>query len=122
MRFVLMTYVGERGVDDWERMSSEQRQAYVDEHVAWFRKYGERIAGGEELGSPRAARTIRRAGGKVSVKDGPYVESKELLGGFVIVDVDDQAEAEDMAREWPSLGTYGNFVEIWPIGSSQSQV
>jgi hypothetical protein len=122
MRFVLLTYVGEQGVARWDAMSSDQRQAYVDEHVAWFRKHGEKIAGGEELGSPRSARTIRRARGRVTVSDGPFIESKELLGGFIIVDVDDQAEAEAMAREWPALGTDGNYVEVWPIGSSQSQV
>ena len=50
------------------------------------------------------------------ITDGPYVETKELLGGFVIVEADSMDRALEMAREWPSLATQPNAtVQVHPI-------
>lgn len=122
MKYVLLTYVGEQGIDEWGAMSPETKQAYVERHTAWFGRFGPRIRGGEELGQPRAARTVLRQGGRLTVTDGPFVESKELLGGFIIVEAASLDEAVEMAREWPALGTDGNRVEVWPTGDSQAEV
>jgi hypothetical protein len=43
------------------------------------------------------------------MKYGPFIESKEVIGGFAIADVNDLEEAQEMAKEWPS-----GPVEIWP--------
>ena len=50
------------------------------------------------------------------VTDGPYVETKEILGGFVIIDAADMDEAIMIAREWPSLQNQPNAtVQVQPI-------
>jgi hypothetical protein len=52
-----------------------------------------RLAGGEELAYPPRTRTIRRRG----MTDGPFAETKELLGGFIVLDVPDEATAVALA-------------------------
>ena len=51
---------------------------------------------GDQLAPPRRARTVRVRNGKTSVTDGPFIESKEHLGGFAVLDVAD----EEAARHW----------------------
>ena len=91
MRYVMMTFVGTDHAEAWRTATPEERQAEVDRTIAWFREHGAagRIVGGEELGDPAQARTLRRAG----VTDGPFIETKELLGGFIVLDVPDEATA-----------------------------
>ena len=118
MKFVMFTYVGEQGVAEWEAMDASTRAAYVDLHKAWFRAYGEHVRGGEELAAPPTGRTIRRRRGSLSSTDGPFIETKELLGGFIVLDAPDLDAAMAMAAEWPALGTDGNGVEVRPTDST----
>ncbi len=53
---------------------------------------------------PPSAKTVRRSG----VTDGPFVETKEQLGGFIVVDVPDEATALMMASGWPGLDWPGD--------------
>jgi hypothetical protein len=55
------------------------------------------------------------------VTDGPYVETKELLGGFIVIDVPDEATAIEVARSWPSLKHPGAAVEVRPVGDSAAE-
>ena len=91
-------------------MSAEEQQADVDRHVAWFRKHRDHIVGGEDLDEPAKVKTLRpgRQGDGVVVIDGPYIETKELLGGFVILETASLAEAIAIASEWPSLTSQPN--------------
>ena len=103
MRFVLFTYPDPDYAARWTSLSDEVRAAELDEHNAWFAKYGDRIRGGADLAWPKVVRTVRRRRGDPVVTDGPFVEGKELLGGLIIVEVDTMEEATAMAAEWPSL-------------------
>ncbi len=120
MKFVLMTIVSPERMDAWEAASSEERQANVDETIAWFRDYSGRgwITGGAELGLPARAKTVRRRG----VTDGPYAETKEVLGGFITVDVPTEADAIEMASRWPGLEFDGDAVEVRPEGDTAGDV
>ena len=95
MRYVLFNYVHPDDVAAWEAWTPEEQAADVERHRAWFGKWRAHIAGGEELDLPRTVKTLRpgRQGEGISVTDGPYVETKELLGGFVILDAADMEEA-----------------------------
>lgn len=119
MRYILLTYTGAAHVAWWEDAAPADRQAEVDRVVAWFREHGAqgRIVGGEELGWPRDAKTVRRG----SVTDGPFVETKELLGGFIVVDVPDEATALEMAAGWPGLEWADDAVEVRPVGDSPAE-
>ena len=58
------------------------------------------------------AKTVRRHGGKVTVKDGPFAETKEVLGGFIFVEARDMEEALRLAENIP-VGKYGS-IEVRP--------
>ncbi|MBV8514584.1 MAG: YciI family protein [Acidobacteria bacterium] len=60
----------------------------------------------------RAAKTIRHRGGKPLVIDGPYAESKEVLGGFILIEVRNMEEAVQVAQNIP-VGKFGN-IEVRP--------
>ena len=117
MRYVLMNWVHPDDFAAWEGWTDEEKQADVQRHLEWFGKHREHIAGGEELDDVRTVKTLRpgRQGEGIVVTDGPYVESKEILGGFVIIDAADLDEALAIAREWPSLESLPNStVQLHP--------
>ena len=99
--------------------SPAERQAEVDQVVAWFRTHGAlgRIVGGEELGWSQEAKTVRIGG----VTDGPFAETKEHLGGFIVVEVPDAATALEMARTWPGLRYPTDAVEVRPVGDAAAE-
>ena len=118
MRYVLFNYVHPDDLAAWEEWTPEQQAEDVDRHRAWFGKWREHIAGGEELDLPRTVKTLRRGrqGEGIAVTDGPYVETKESLGGFVILDAADWDEAIAIASEWPSLATQAKAtVQLQPV-------
>lgn len=83
----------------------EQTGRWFDQHV----KAG-KILGGEELKGPETATTVRFKAGKPMVIDGPFIEAKEVIGGFAVVDVANLDEALEMAKSWP-----GGDVEVRPV-------
>ena len=118
MRHVMLTFVDPDDAAAYYRLSPEEQRADVERHIAWFRKHGEHIVGGEELDEPARVKALRpgRQGEGVVVTDGPYVETKEILGGFVILETDSAEEALAIAREWPSLQNQPNAtVHLQPV-------
>ena len=118
MRHVMLTFVDPDDAAAYYRLSPEEQQADVERHIAWFRKHSEHIVGGEELDEPARVKALRpgRQGEGVVVTDGPYVETKEILGGFVILETDTAEEALAIAREWPSLQNQPNAtVHLQPV-------
>ena len=118
MRYVMMTFVSPAHEEAWRTATPEYRQAEVDRTIGWFQANAAHIVGGEELGRPREARTLRRTG----VTDGPFIETKELLGGFIVLDVPDEATALRIAGDWPGLDWPDDAVEVRPTGDSQAEV
>jgi hypothetical protein len=118
MRTVLMNYVHPDDATAYYALSPEEQQADVDRHIAWFRRHADHIVGGEELDEPARVKTIRpgRQGVGVVVTDGPYIEAKELLGGFVILETDTLEEAVAIASDWPSLTSQAQAtVQLHPV-------
>ena len=118
MRYVLMNWVSPEDMATWESWSAEEQAADVERHTDWFRRHGDHIRGGEELADPKTVKTLRpgRQGDGVVVTDGPFVETKEVLGGFVIFEADSEAEALRIASDWPSLSGLPNaIVQVHPV-------
>lgn len=93
--------------DDWSRMSAVS-QAYdrqLQERGVYI--HAEALVGRE------AARTVRVRGGDAVITDGPFMESKEVLAGFILVDVPDAGAAMEIARNIP-MATLGG-VEVRPV-------
>ena len=90
--------------EDYSNPTPEQQKVYGD-IFQWFTDNRAKLAdGGEELQPTRTATTIRKQVGKTTVLDGPFVESKESIGGFSIVDVPDMQAAIALAKTWPGYG------------------
>jgi len=72
-------------------------------------------AGGEALQGPETALTLCRKNGKVVATDGPYAETKEQLGGILVLEARDMNHAVQLMTQHPALN-YGNLFEIRPAG------
>ena len=117
MRYVLFNWLSPEDVADWKTWTPEQQQADIQRHMEWFAKHRDHIVGGEELDEPRTVKTLRpgRQGEGVVVTDGPYVEAKEILGGFVVLEAESMEQAIEIASDWPSLITQPNAtVQVQP--------
>jgi hypothetical protein len=92
---------------EWDALR-EEVLAYVDTLEA-----GGHLISTNALQSARTAATVRVRNGKLSVTDGPFMETKEQLGGFFLIEAKDFNEAIRLASNWPSarLGT----IEVRPI-------
>jgi hypothetical protein len=98
----------------WHKgLSSEELQQVMNKVVAWFE-------GLRERGKMKAAQPLGAVGRIISGKsdgmiaDGPFVESKEAVGGYLLLEADDLDEAIEVARSIPTL-KYGVTVEVRPI-------
>ena len=116
MKYVLMFCGDENAYAD---IDPEVTKTVYEEVFAWFGEHTEagRIAnGGAELQPTNTATTVRAGtNGEPVVVDGPFSESKEVVGGFTIIDVPDLDAALEMARTWPPLKYPGASVEVRPI-------
>jgi len=113
MQYLMLTYFTREIAEAWERATEAEQQAEVDEHMAWFGKHGDRIKGGHELAWPRKTAGIRGTAEPV-ITDGPFLETKEILGGVILVEAASLEEAAGIAAEWPSLSKPGATVEVVP--------
>jgi hypothetical protein len=111
MKYVLLFGGTMEGAEALEGKARDEAMADYEKSSRWFETYSKagKVVGGHELQGPSTATTVSRKGGQVVVTDGPFIESKEVIGGFAIIEVADLDEALAMAMEWP--GT----VEIRPI-------
>jgi hypothetical protein len=93
------------GVDYQGDPTPDQQKVYGD-IFKWFETNRDKIVdGGAELQPTRTATTIRKgASGKVTVVDGPFIESKESVGGYSIIEVPDREAAIALAKTWPGYG------------------
>lgn len=102
MKYVCLGYI-EPG--KFENMPERERNAMVDECFTYddvLRKNGH-FAGGEGLQPPDNAVTLRLRNGKVSVTDGPYAETKEQIGGILILEANDLNHAIQLMSKHPGV-------------------
>jgi hypothetical protein len=93
-------------------LSGAERRAIVESHTAFSRTIRDegRVVSGEPLGPSRNGLIVRRNG---SVTDGPFLETKEQLGGFYLIECRDDADATAVATRIPS--SPGLTIEIRAI-------
>jgi len=102
MKYICLGYIEE---NKWETMSENERNAMMDECFAYddiLRKNGH-FAGGEALQSARNAATLQWKNGKATVTDGPYAETKEQLGGILILEANDLNHAIQLMSKHPGV-------------------
>jgi hypothetical protein len=102
MKYICLGYIEE---NKWETMPEGEQNAMIDECFTYddaLRKNGH-FVGGEALQGPRNAATLRYRNGKVSVTDGPYAETKEQLGGILILEAKDLNHAIQLMSKHPGV-------------------
>jgi len=119
MKFICLGYM-EAG--KFEAMSDSERNAFVDgcfDYDDELRKNGH-FAGGEALQSASNSVTLRVRNGKVTATDGPYAETKEQLGGILILEARDLDHAIQLMSKHP--GVQGGPFEIRPAADLTEMV
>ena len=107
---------------DAERMNArpepEPSETTEDDGFPWLDELRQRNAWviGDQLAPPRRARTVRRRGGRVTVTDGPFAETKEAIGGFDLIEADSFEEAVEIASRHPVAET--GTIEVRPLWGS----
>jgi hypothetical protein len=90
--------------------ASERERAYAQVNK-WFAAHADKLRGGARLKSPETATTVRLDRGEPVITDGPFVEGKEVVSGYVEIEVADLDEALHAAKTWPGCPV----VEIRPV-------
>jgi hypothetical protein len=113
MRYVMLICGNEEEWADLERTEGEAGMADIQAFFERWEPLGKIVPGGTELDSMRTAKTVRGGpDGKPVVTDGPYLELKEVIGGFVLLEAEDIDEAVSIAATWPLRGS--TSVEVRP--------
>jgi hypothetical protein len=120
MKYICLGYMDEK---TWEEMKEGEGNASLDECFAYddvLRKNGH-FLGGEALQGARNASTVQWRNGKVSVTDGPFTETKEQLGGIIMLEAPDLNRAIQLMSEHPSVRMGGSW-EIRPAADLAAMI
>jgi hypothetical protein len=112
MRYLCLIYENEKA---WQQMSEADMQKGMAEYNQYTQsiKNSGNYVGGEALQPTNTATSVRVRNGKVSTTDGPYVETKEQLGGYYLIKAKDLNDAVQVASRIP--GAKHGTVEVRPI-------
>jgi hypothetical protein len=102
MKFVCFGYLD---VANWMTKSPAEQTALMDrcfEYDEMLKRNGHWVSG-EALAGPDKAATLRLRGGKLAVTDGPYAETKELLGGLLLIEARDLKHATELIGNHPGM-------------------
>lgn len=100
-----------------EQLTPEQGTQIQQGHAAFMEQTKERgeFVGTQALADPRQSKVVRSVAGTQQTSDGPFVEAKEFLGGFYVIDVEDEDRALELARLIPDAQIDGLAVELRPV-------
>src|SRR5471032_1131315 len=112
MKFLCLIFFDERVLDD---LSKRQYDALVDESLAYDERLREshQLIVAQALQYAKEAVTLRVRGDDVSITDGPFADTKEQVGGFVLIEARDMSEAMRVASGFPVVQLGG--VEVRPV-------
>jgi hypothetical protein len=116
MKYLLLIHQGTtptpRDPEAWAKLSEEeQNQVYAD-YQALNQTPG--VTPGVQMGDPETATTVRVEDGRTLTTDGPFVETKEALGGYLIYEADDLDAAIELAARIPAA-RLGGAIEVRPV-------
>ncbi len=99
----------------WESFPAEQWAPAIAAQDAFNKRYSEsgELIAAYGLGDEFSARTVRVRQGVPAVTDGPYIEAKEFVSSFCLLEVGSEARALEIAAEIPFASH--NAVEVWPV-------
>jgi hypothetical protein len=95
-------------------LDKARREEWMGEIGGWYEKTGAagKLAdGGAQLEEAHTARTVRASG----VTDGPYIEAKEVFGGYSVLETESIDEAVEIAKGWPGVDRGLITIEVRPV-------
>jgi hypothetical protein len=117
MKYMLLIHQGTtptpRDPDAWAKLSEDEQKAIYGAYREISETPG--VTPGEQMSDPETATTVRVEGGAVLSTDGPFVETKEALGGYLFFEADDLDAAIELAARIPAA-RLGGAIEVRPIG------
>jgi hypothetical protein len=116
VNYILLIHQGDAPTpytpEAWERLSEDERTSVYRDYQALNETPG--VTPGTQLASPETATTVRVQDGRTLTTDGPFVETKEALGGYLFFEADDLDAAIELAARIPAA-RFGGAVEVRPI-------
>jgi hypothetical protein len=116
MKYMLLIHQGDaptpRTPDEWAKLSEDEQKAVYADYQAINETPG--VTSGLQLGDPDTATTVRVEDGKTLTTDGPFVELKEAIGGYLLFEADDLDAAIELAARIPAA-RLGGAIEVRPI-------
>lgn len=114
MKYMLIMQLNPAAFD---ALTDEQRKEIMEGHQAFMDtiKASGELVGTHALGEPSQSAVVRVRDGVPVVTDGPYLESKEFMGGYYIVDCATRERALELAALIPDAGVEGLGIEVRPI-------
>ncbi len=111
MTYLLQIYTAQTA-SDYEALSTDEQKAITDEYMAIGQAPG--IVGGHQLQGPETATTVRVQDGSTLTTDGPFAETKEVIGGYYLLEADDLDAAIELAARIPAA-RMGGAIEVRPV-------
>jgi hypothetical protein len=111
MKYALLIYPGERTSQN-EQLSEEERRSIFNEYVALVDEPG--VLDTAQLQPAESATTVRVENGRTLTTDGPFANTKEILGGFYLFEADNLDRALAIAARMPAA-RLGGAVEVRPL-------
>ncbi|MEU4409124.1 YciI family protein [Streptosporangium sp. NPDC023963] len=114
MKFLLIMHNNPR---IWDALTEGERDEVMRGHGAFMetvRRSGEMI-GTVALADPSQSAVVKVRGGVPAVTDGPYLEAKEYLGGYYLVECENRERALELAALIPDAGVEGLGIEVRPV-------
>jgi hypothetical protein len=116
MKYMLLIHQGTtptpRDPDAWAQLPEEEQQAVFAAYQQLNQTPG--VTPGVQMGEPDTATTVRVENGDTLTTDGPFVDTKEALGGYLFFEADDLDAAIELASTIPPA-RMGGAVEIRPV-------
>ena len=116
MKYMLLIHQGDtptpNSPEEWAKLSQDEQAAIYEAYGAINETPG--VTPGVRMQPPEAATTVRVQDDKTLVTDGPFVETKEALGGYLFFDADDLDAAIELASRIPAA-RLGGAIEVRPL-------
>ena len=113
MQYLLLVYTDPAQMDQLPADGFNQEMRGCLQHADDLRRQGT-LLDSQQLEPPASAKTVRARGGRTTIVDGPFAETKEVLAGFNLIEADSMEEALRIAQEFPWT-RYGS-IEVRPVG------
>ena|SRR5438270_12052937 len=111
MQYMLLIHSGD-APDRWEALGEDEQKAVMGEYFAISESPG--VTDGAQLQPVDTATTVRVQDGQTLATDGPFVETKEALGGYYLFEADDLDSAVEVAARIPAA-RMGGAIEVRPV-------